>query len=96
VVIAFNMVTLLERVVFSLSKRQEILREIVAGANPWSTRSGKLTSAASSRGALVRQDSLKTTRKGITMLIQSYTSLHSPGDALIGQKIEFIYSSLLQ
>jgi hypothetical protein len=51
-----------------LSKRQEIPPRgppspHVAGANPRSTRSGKCTSAASSQGALVHQDTLKTTRE---------------------------------
>jgi hypothetical protein len=51
-----------------LSKRQEIPARgppspHVAGANPRSTRSGKCTSAASSQGALVHQDTLKTMRE---------------------------------
>jgi hypothetical protein len=36
---------------------------LVAGANPRSRRSGECTSAASSQGALVSQDTLKTTRE---------------------------------
>jgi hypothetical protein len=51
-----------------ISKRQEIPPRVpssshVAGANPRSTRSGKCASAASSQGALVHQDTLKTTRE---------------------------------
>jgi hypothetical protein len=51
-----------------LSKRQEIPPSgppspRVAGPNPRSTRRGKRTSAASSQGALVHQDTLKTTRE---------------------------------
>jgi hypothetical protein len=47
-----------------LLKRQEISPSPhVAGDNPRSTWSGKCTSAASSQGALVHQDTLETTRK---------------------------------
>jgi hypothetical protein len=51
-----------------LSKRQKIPlcgppSPHVNGANPRSTRIVKCTSAASSQGALVRQDTLETTRE---------------------------------
>jgi hypothetical protein len=51
-----------------LSKHQEIPLRVppsphVAGANRRSTRSGKCISAASSQGAVVHQDTLKTTHE---------------------------------
>jgi hypothetical protein len=66
-----------------LSKRQEIpLRgrpsPHVAVANPRSTRSGKCTSAASSQGALVHQDTLKTTRE----LQNNHHVIQSPCESL--------------
>jgi hypothetical protein len=66
----------------------------VAGANPRSTRSEKYTSAASSQGALVHQDTLKTTRE----LQKNHHDIQSPRESLkssidiINEKFQFSFS----
>jgi hypothetical protein len=64
------------------SKRQEIPPRgppspHVAGANPRSARSGKCTSVASSQGALVHQDTLKTTRESLIVIFIYITNTYA-------------------